>query len=134
MRYNLKRLLLLITWTIILVGCSLIDREEGTLTGHVTIGPLVPVLREGEPEPTPSPEVYAAWQIVVFTENRGREVARADIDPSGNYQIILPVSTYVVTALPTGGGGGPGGSPDYHVEITPDNITHLDLDIDTGIR
>lgn len=84
MHNNLKRVLL-IAWTIIITGCSLVSREEGTLSGHVAIGPLVPVLREGEIEPTPSPEVYAAWQIVVYTEDMRREVARAHIDPAGNY-------------------------------------------------
>jgi len=133
MHNNLKRVLL-IAWTIIITGCSLVSREEGTLSGHVTIGPLVPVLREGEIEPTPSPEVYAAWQIVVYTEDMRREVARAHIDPAGNYQIALPAATYMVTAGPAGGGGGPGGSPVYFVEIHQGRVTRLDLDIDTGIR
>lgn len=126
--------ILLIPWIIILIGCSLSSRGEGTLAGHVTIGPLVPVLREGETEPTPSPEVYAAWQIVVYTQDMRREVARADINSAGNYQIDLSVAAYVVTAAPAGGGGGPGGSQEYPVEIKPDQVTHLDLDIDTGIR
>jgi hypothetical protein len=125
---------LFIVWAIVVAGCSPVNREEGTLSGHVTIGPLQPVLRDGETEPTPSPEVYAAWQIVVYTEDMGREIARVDIDPAGNYQIGLPVSTYAVTAEPVGGRGGPGGSGVYHVEITPDRVTDLDLDIDTGIR
>jgi hypothetical protein len=133
MNQNLKRILL-IPWIVIIVSCSLSSRGEGTLSGHVTIGPLVPVLREGETEPTPSPEVYAAWQIVVYTEDMRQEVARADIDSAGNYQITLPVAAYAVTAAPAGGGGGPGGSQEYHVEINPDQVTHLDLDIDTGIR
>ena len=133
MENKLKRLVL-IPLTIIVAGCALIDGGKGTLTGHVNIGPLVPVLREGEQEPTPSPEVYAAWQIVVFTEDMRREVARADIDSDGNYRIVLPVNTFMVTAAPTNGVRGPGGSSQYLVEITRDGITHLNLDIDTGIR
>ena len=65
MSNNLKRALFMV-WVVIVAGCSVASREEGTLSGRVTIGPLRPVLRDGEIEPTPSPEVYAAWQVVVF--------------------------------------------------------------------
>ena len=133
MHHKLKYLLLT-ALVISIASCTLFEPKKGTLSGHVTIGPLVPVLREGEAEPTPSPEVYAAWQIVIFTEDMQREIARANIDSSGNYQVALPASTYMVTAEPTSGGGGPGGSDVYSVEITKDKVTYLDLDIDTGIR
>jgi len=118
---------------VIAVGCTFANREQGTLSGSVTIGPLQPVLREGETPPTPSPEVYAAWQIVVNSED-GQEIARADIDPTGDYQVTLSPGTYMVTAEPTDGRGGPGGSPMYRIEINRDMVTRLDLDIDTGIR
>ena len=130
---SLKRALYVV-WAIILTGCALGSREEGTLSGHVTIGPLQPVLREGETQPTPSPEVYAAWQIVVYTEDMQREIARADIDPTGNYRITLPACACMVTAEPVSGVRGPGGSQVYPVEIAEDRVTRLDLDIDTGIR
>jgi hypothetical protein len=130
---NLKYALL-IAMTAVAAGCSPISPERGTLEGHVTIGPMQPVQREGEPEPTLSPETYAAWQIVVFTEDMDREVARADIDARGNYQITLPVGVYVVTAEPTSGRGGPGGSQAHNVEIASGRVTRLDLEIDTGIR
>ena len=78
--------------------------------------------------------MYAAWQIVIYTEDMQREIARGNIDSAGNYQIALPTSTYMVTAEPTGAGGGPGGSEVYSVEIIKDRVTSLDLDIDTGIR
>ena len=133
MRNHLGRLLFLIS-VIIVAGCSLVGREEGTLSGHVTIGPLQPTLREGEIEPTPSPELYAAWQIVVFTEDIRREIARAAIGPAGDYQVALPAGRYMVTAEPASGGGGPGGSQVYYVEIFEGRVTELDLDIDTGIR
>ena len=125
---------LFIVLVVIAAGCSLVTREMGYLEGHVTIGPLQPVLREGEIEPTPTPETYAAWQIAVFTEDMEREVARADIDPQGNYQIALPVGVYVVAAEPASGRGGPGGSQAYSVEIIGNMVIFLDLDIDTGIR
>ena len=133
MHHKLK-CLLLTALVITIASCTLFEHKKGTLSGHVTLGPLVPVLREGEVAPTPSPEMYAAWQIVIYTEDMQREVGRGNIDSAGNYQVALPASTYMVTAEPTGGGGGPGGSDVYSVEITNDRVTYLDLDIDTGIR
>ena len=44
--------LVLTALTIIVAGCALIDGGKGTLTGHVSIGPLVPILSGGEQEPT----------------------------------------------------------------------------------
>ena len=132
--HHKMKYLLFTALVITITSCSLLQPKKGTLSGHVTIGPLVPVLREGEAEATPSPDVYAAWQIVIYTEDMQREIARGNIDSAGNYQIALPTSTYMVTAEPTGAGGGPGGSEVYSVEIIKDRVTSLDLDIDTGIR
>jgi len=125
---------LLIVAVFIVVGCSGPGREEGTLSGHVTIGPLQPVVQEGEPDPTPSPQVYAAWEVVVFTDDMEREVARADIDAAGNYEVTLAAGSYVVTTEPSDGRGGPGGSDRLNVAIIAAELTQLDLDIDTGIR
>ena len=119
---------------IVVAGCSLANHEEGTLSGHVTIGPLQPVLREGETPPTPSPQVYAAWQIVIYGEDGRKEIARTDVDPTGDYRVTLSLGTYMVTAKPADGRSGPGGSLTYYAEINRDKVTRLDLDIDTGIR
>ena len=138
-----------LAWLVLLVltaGCSVVsvetgsnegkDRigrgETGVLEGHVTIGPLVPVVIEGQPEPTPAPEVYAAREIVIFASDGVTEVVRAKIDPNGNYRIDLPADTFIVDinhagidfakALPE------------EVVILAGQVTRLDVDIDTGIR
>jgi hypothetical protein len=115
-----------------LFACVQSPQEFGVLEGHVTIGPLVPVIHEGELEPTPAPEVYAAREIVVFMEGGEKEFIRLKIDKDGNYQVELPVGIYVVdinhigvdtaTDLPK------------EIEIINKGITRLDIDIDTGIR
>jgi hypothetical protein len=103
MRFQTSLILLL---TIVLAaGCSSGSQASGTLTGHVDIGPLQPVQRVGEPPPTPSPAMYAAWRIVVLSEDGKREIARGEIDSSGQYQIKLPFGKYMVTARPVNGGG-----------------------------
>ena len=94
-------LLLLILFT----SCTLGPQEFGVLEGQVNIGPLVPVMREGEEAPTPAPEVYAAREIVVTKKNGRTEFARLQLDSTGWYQVELPVGTYVIDIVTTRGKG-----------------------------
>ena len=122
--------LMLVLW--LTAACQLGPEEIGTLAGHVTIGPLTPVVQEGVPEPTPAPEIYAERQIVVFDADSQNEVGRASIDANGDYRIDLPVGTYIVDINHLGidiAKGLP-----QTVEIRPQQTTQLDVDIDTGIR
>ena len=98
----------------------------------MTIGPLVPVVREGEPEPTPAPEVYASRQIVIYAEDGHTEVARVQIDPRGDYRVELAVGTYVVDINYVGIDTAK--ELPKSVQIRAGKITRLDVDIDTGIR
>ena len=124
--------LLIITLTLLLTACAAAPRETGTLEGHVNIGPLVPVVREGEAEPTPAPEVYAGREIVIFAEDGQTEVTRAKIDPNGNYHVTLPVGTYVVDINHLGIDRGL--NLPQTVQITSQQVIRLDVEIDTGIR
>jgi hypothetical protein len=90
------------------------------------------VLREGEPEPTPAPEVYAARAIVIYARNGHTEVARAQIDANGDYEVKLVPGTYVVDINRTGIDRA-AGLP-QSVDIQAGQVTRLDIDIDTGIR
>ena len=113
------------------VACARPSQEVGIIEGHVTIGPLVPVVQEGVPEPTPAPEVYAARQIVVVREHDGKEVARLEIDAEGNYRGEFPVGSYVVDINHVGIDSA-SGFPKV-VEIFANQVTRADVDIDTGI-
>jgi hypothetical protein len=115
-----------------LYACAQSPQEFGVLEGHVTIGPLVPVVREGEAEPTPAPEVYAAREIVVFEEDGKTEIARLKIDANGNYRVELPVGTYIIDINRIGIDTAAGLPKE--IEITSLGVTRLDIDIDTGIR
>lgn len=138
-----------LAWLVLLVltaGCSVAgvdtgssegqDRigrgETGVLEGHVTIGPLVPVVIEGVPEPTPAPEVYAAREIVIFTPDGAIEVARAKIDAQGDYRIELPMGTYLVDI--NHAGIDTAKELPQMVEIVGGQVKRLDVAIDTGIR
>jgi hypothetical protein len=117
---------------ILIPACGSTPSPVGILEGHVTIGPLVPVVKEGMPEPTPATEVYAARQIVVLRERDGKEIARFEIDPLGNYRGELPVGTYLVDINHIGIDSAKGFPKT--VEIHPHQTSRLDVEIDTGIR
>jgi hypothetical protein len=126
-----KRLPVLLV-AIAITACSAAPRQTGTLKGQVTIGPLSPVSREGVPDPTPAPEVYAAREIVIYAQNGRSEVARAQINARGTYQVTLPVGTYVVDINRVGIDRGIG--LPRKIKILSQQVTVLDVEIDTGIR
>ena len=117
---------------LLVTSCAPVAQETGLLEGHVTIGPLVPVVREGEPEPTPGPEVYASRQIVVFASDGQTEVARVQIDGKGNYRVELPAGKYVVDINHVGIDMAK--ELPKRVEVVSGQVTCLDVEIDTGIR
>ena len=126
------RVLLLVALVLFVTSCVPVSQETGVLEGHVSIGPLVPVVQEGVPEPTPAPEVYASRQIVIYASNGQTEVTRMQIDGQGNYRVELPVGTYVVDINHVGVDMAK--ELPKTVEIKSGQVTRLDVEIDTGIR
>jgi len=133
---NMKRKLFYLAVAILVAGslgaCMQNPEAFGILEGHVTVGPLSPVVSEGEAEATPAPEVYAGREVVVFRADGVTEFARVKIDGSGNYQAKLPVGTYVVDINHLGIDTAAGLPAE--IWITDQAVTRLDIDIDTGIR
>ena len=113
-------------------ACSQAIPTTGWLEGQVTIGPLVPVMREGENPPTPAPEVFEAREIVVLKPNGTSEVMRVPLDDVGKFRSELPVGAYVVDINHLGIDYADGYPKE--VEIHEGEITWLEVDIDTGIR
>ena len=121
--------------TLLILGmgaCSQATPKTGWLEGQVTIGPLVPVMREGESPPTPAPEVFEAREIVVFKPNGTSEVMRIPLDDVGRFRGELPVGAYMVDINHLGIDFADGYPKE--VEIREREITWLEVDIDTGIR
>ena len=115
-----------------LSACGPGPAETGVLEGRVTIGPLSPVLQEGETPPTPAPEVYASRQIVVFKADSQSEVARLQINADGSYRAELPAGEYVVDINHAGIDSAVGLPATVNIE--PGSTVTLNIDIDTGIR
>lgn len=132
MKHRLLRIVVVACAVSGLFACTQDPKDYGFIEGHVTIGPLVPVVREGEMEPTPAPEVYAARQVVIYQKDGTTEVTRLKIDSSGYYRAELPVGTYVVDI--NHAGIDTAADLPREIEITRQGVTRLDIDIDTGIR
>ena len=123
---------LILTLLTAISSCNPVPQEFGVLEGQVTIGPLVPVMREGEEPPTPAPEVYAAREIVVYKKNGVTEFTRLGIDSTGWYQGELPVGIYVIDINRIGVDSA--ADLPLEIEIKSNSVITLDIDIDTGIR
>jgi hypothetical protein len=132
MSNHLVRLCIILVLSISIASCDQGPQELGIIEGKVTIGPLVPVLREGEIPPTPAPEVYSAREIVVYEKDGVTEFTRLQIDSNGKYRGELPVGTYVIDINRIGIDRGK--NLPIEIEITNLSITTLDIEIDTGIR
>ena len=132
MKRTILYLTVLALVAMILGACTQKKQDFGVLEGHVTIGPLVPVVRQGDPEPTPNPEMYAAREVVVFEADGKAELTRLKVDANGDFRAKLPVGTYIVDINHSGIDT----AKDLPKEIiiTDQGVTRLDIDIDTGIR
>lgn len=126
------RVTAIISMGLLLIGCTSTPPPTGTLRGHVTIGPLVPVLQEGEVQPTPAPEVYAARKIRIFKFNGATLVAEVEINAQGNYAVELPAGSYLVDINHFG--IDTAASLPAEVLIQEGAVTTLDVAIDTGMR
>ncbi len=103
----------------------------GFVEGHVNIGPVTPVLREGAPPPTVSAEEYAALQLTVFKVGGKTRVVQLMPDTKGNFRQGLAPGTYVV-AMPSR--KITRADLPKTITIVSGQIVHLDIEIETGIR
>jgi len=129
---SMRFLFVILLGSLILYGCAHRPQKTGIIEGHVTIGPLTPVVREGEIQPTLNPEVYAAREVVIFKSDGKTVFTRLKIDANGNYQAELPVGKYIVD-INHSGIDRASGLP-MTVEIAENAVTRVDINIDTGIR
>ena len=98
---------------------------SGGIEGHVTIGPMCPVEREGSPCPP------GTWSGIVRATASDGSVHDTRTGADGSYQLALPPGTYTVTPV-VEGAGLPTAKP-VTVTVTT-AMQPLDLQLDSGIR
>jgi len=67
---------------------------QGFMEGHLKIVVITPV--EPDNVPQPAPETYAAYPLIILSQDGKREIARLTADKSGNYRIALPPGAYIL--------------------------------------
>lgn len=103
------------------------EREQGTISGKVTIGPLCPV----EPCPDPSPGIYASRQLVLQPRSGGPTYVQLNSD--GSFLATVDDGTYAVSLTNCTFLGCKYSLPKT-ITVKPNEITVIDINIDTGIR
>ena len=119
---------LLVAVAAMAVSC---ERTGGTVTGVVLAGPTCPVVQE-PPDPACDDRPVAGAEIVVIDAN-GDEVARAQTDDAGAFQVALPAGEYQLVPQPV---EGLFGTPAALALVVRDHEDSGPLTIlyDTGIR
>lgn len=134
---------------VFLLGCAAVqEQKSGFLQGHISIGPLCPVERNPpDPNCLPTAQTYKAYPIGVYKINyvggvvgeREEKISEFYGDKDGNYSIELPAGEYKYllkqeTGMSSPRYISPNGSSQLRITIRADEITRVDIDIDTGIR
>lgn len=133
-----KNIILGLTFlTVILLGFGCYkpgSSDIGFLEGKISIGPICPVERD-PPDPgcLPTADTYKAYPVSVWTSNGRRKIIQINPELDGSYKTDLEPGNYLII-LETGRSNI--GSSNLPVEVTiiSDNVTTLNIDIDTGIR
>ena len=107
------------------------EEKSGIVEGHINIGPLTPVLREGAPSPVISAEGYRDLQLAIFKADGKTKVSELSIDKSGNFRQSLEPGTYVIAMPPR---RITKANLPKTIEIVSGQTIRVDIEIDTGIR
>src|SRR5260370_8784409 len=69
----------------------------GFMEGHLKIVSLEAAeSSDAMPRQTVTPEKYAEYPLVVFSQDGKREIARVTADGNGNYRVPLPPGAYIL--------------------------------------
>ena len=105
----------------------------GFLEGQLKIVSLKEVELADKTPSKKTAENYAAYPLIILSRDGKQEITRVTADENGNYRTALPPGDYIFDVH--------GRMPKGHVRGTPQpftvtsgQTTHLDMNIDTGIR
>jgi len=105
--------------------------KTGVIEGQMSIGPVCPVEREGQPCKATA-EMYAARKISVLSLDGKTLVATITPDAEGKFRLKLPEGKYVLRTTQSGIGSISGLPATINIKANSPVI--LSIDVDTGIR
>ena len=106
-------------------------QSSGSLQGTMTIGPICPVEQVGHPC-NPTPQMYAAHKVFVYTSNKSKTIATLTPDTQGHFSALLPVGDYIVDVEHSAVGAVQG--VPTTIKIVSNKTYTITISIDTGIR
>ena len=134
-RRNIILGLTLLTLLLLAGGCDKLSSDEaGILEGKISIGPICPVETD-PPDPgcLPTAETYKAYPVAVWTSDGEKKIIQINPAIDGTYRTDLEPGKYLIMLEIDRSNIGSSNLP-VEVSIISDNITTLNIDIDTGIR
>jgi hypothetical protein len=129
----LKHLSFVCEFALLVASASVNAAPQGFLEGRLKIISLGEVeLADGTPSKSTGAN-YADYPLIILARDSNKEIARATADKNGKYRIALSPGDYILDVH--------GRQPKGHVRAKPqrftvvsNQITRVDMDIDTGIR
>jgi hypothetical protein len=136
-RVNIKSLFRSAFFICILIsaGCNKTDSQvSGYLEGKISIGPLCPAETD-PPNPAclPTAETYKAYPVSIWTSNGKRKIATISPALDGSYKVALDPGTYQIMLDKVQSAIG-GSNLQIEVTVVSQEVTILNINIDTGIR
>ena len=119
---------------LVAIGCLASDNAaRGFLEGRLRILAFGDVeLADGTPSKIGGGN-YAEYPLIILRQDGKREIARVTADENGAYRVALPPGDYILDVQ--------GRPPKGHVRARPQTFTvvanqivHVDMNVDTGIR
>lgn len=127
--------LTLLTGVLLNSGCDKLSTSDvGFLEGKISIGPICPVETD-PPDPgcLPTAETYKAYPVSVWTSDGRRKIIQINPALDGSYKTDLEPGNYIIILETDRNNIGSSNLP-VEVTIISDNVTTLNIYIDTGIR
>jgi len=117
----------------LLVTATLIEAAtSGFLEGHLKIVSLREVELADQTPSEPTAVNYSDYPLIVLSRDGKQEVAGVTVDGNGDYRMALPPGSYVLDIQDR---------RRRHVRVKPqpftilsNQTTHVDMNIDTGVR
>lgn len=131
----MKKIIIFIIFPLILIFIQCNDKYAGfgTLEGKITIGPLCPVAKNpADPDCQPTAATFLAFPVNVMSEDGQTLITTLAPKLDGSYSARLEPAWYVIMRGTSPGIGG--SNLPAEISISASKSTHLDINIDTGIR
>jgi hypothetical protein len=127
----IKRLVL---GCLIPIGCLASDNTgQGFIEGHLKIiSPRVVQPSDEMPRSEMAPESYAAYPLIVLSQQEKKEITRFAADENGNYRVALPPGNYLLDVedrMRKRVRGQP-----QHFTILSNQTVHVDMNVIIGFR